>query len=106
MGVKTGQYLLQLALKVKGQEWIDQNVHTLCCAGGPFLGSSQTVRSLVAGTRMGLPSSLLSNKDALLMVCFVGYCFRSNTLSLGTFFWIYPLATSIDFCRRNKLPSF
>uniref|UniRef100_A0A7S3PN78 Uncharacterized protein n=1 Tax=Aplanochytrium stocchinoi TaxID=215587 RepID=A0A7S3PN78_9STRA len=80
MGVKTGHYLLEFALQKRGRAWIDENIHTFVTAGGPFLGAAQSVRSLVTGTRMGLPSAILSNEDALVM----GRSFGSTP-------WLLPL---------------
>ena len=38
MGANVGHYLLNFAERVKGREWIDENIDTYMPVGGPMLG--------------------------------------------------------------------
>lgn len=82
MGARTGHYLLHFALQAKGQAWIDRHVHTFMPVGGPLLGASSSLSSVVCGSKMGLPDAFLSDHGALLF-----------GRSLGSTPWLLPTNT-------------
>ena len=66
MGCKIAHYLLNFAKQARGQDWIDQYVHTYLPIGAPHLGAPKTLRSLISGDKMGL-DTFLTDTDALVL---------------------------------------
>lgn len=64
LGSKIGHYFLNFAKKVRGQEWLDQYIHTYMPVGGTHLGAPKALRSTVSGEKMGL-DAFLSDSEAL-----------------------------------------
>jgi hypothetical protein len=66
LGTKTAHYFLNFCLANKGQEWIDQHIHTYLPVGAPHLGAPKALRSLITGDKMGL-EAFLSDSEALIL---------------------------------------
>ncbi len=79
MGCVCAHYLLNFAASLKGRDWIDDNIECFIPAGAPHLGASETLRSVILGNNMGLPSAFLQPKSALIM-----------GRSLGSTPWLLP----------------
>ena len=66
LGTKTAHYFLNFCLAQKGQEWIDQYIHTYIPVGAPHLGAPKALRSLITGDKMGL-DAFLSDSEGLIL---------------------------------------
>lgn len=78
MGCKAAHYLLNFALDVKGQDWIDKHIHTYMPIGGPHLGAPLAMQGAVSGVPMQL-GTFLSKEEQM---------FYNRTLGSGP--WLVP----------------
>ena len=69
MGCKMGHYFLNFCLQHKGQEWIDQYVHSYMPVGAPHTGSHLTVKLGATGAGLVgfLDNFMLSDDEGLIM---------------------------------------
>lgn len=78
LGTKVGHYLLNFALDKKGQNWIDEYIHTYMPVAAPHLGAPKGMRGLIAGDKMSL-DTFLSDEEAIFL-----------SRSLGSEAWMIP----------------
>ncbi len=79
LGNRCAQYFLSWARDHIGQQWIDENIHSLLALGAPFLGAPKAIRTVISGDRMDL-AMFLTQKEAHFMTS------RSSSLP-----WLFPL---------------
>jgi len=92
MGCKTGHYLLNFALGMKGREWIDQYVHTYMPLGAPHIGAASPVGMAISGSVNPILDPMLSLEERLVFA-----------RSLGSALWFVP--TYLPSIERNAPPT-
>lgn len=81
MGGLCGHYLLNFCRAHKGPEWMEKTIDSFVVVGSPHLGSPSALKSVIIGSNMGLPSSFLNKRAALIM-----------GRSLGSSPWLLPVS--------------